>query len=143
MSFRDEYGHFVLLGAGLVMLGMASKKKPRKLEDKSGEKCDPDEEPPLGYQCGQVRGGWELRHEPEQFVGFGPYINRDAVDAALESLGFAGGNLAGFQGYMSLAYGRDLRKDGVVDGPSMKALRDAEMMLSRDEWAFPRGAQTG
>jgi len=143
VSLREEYGHFLLLGAGLLMLGMASKRKPRKMEDRSGEKCDPDEVTPMGYQCGQVRGGWELSPEPEHFAGFGPYINRESVDVALARVGFPDGNLAGFQGYMSLVYGRDLRKDGEVDGSSMHALRDAEQMLGRDEWVFPRGAQTG
>lgn len=140
MSFRGEYGHFLLLGAGVLLLGMASRKKPRKLENRSGEECDPKEDAPMGYQCGQVRGGWELRPEPEHFAGFGPYINRDAVDDALARLGFPGGNLGSFQSYMSMSYGRELRKDGVVDGDSMRALHDAEMMLVRDEWVFPRGA---
>lgn len=143
MSLREEYGHFLLLGAGITMLALATKRKKGKLEDRSGEKCDPKEPAPVGYQCGQVRGGWELRQEEEQFVGFGPYINEEAVDEALASLGFPDGNLAGFQGYMSLVYERDLRKDGVADRDSMFALRDAENMLARDEWVFPRGVVPG
>lgn len=139
MSFSREYGHFLLLGGGVLLLGLAAKKRPRKLEDRSGEECDPDEMSPMGYQCGQVRGGWELSHQPEVFLGFGPYLNRERVDEALASLGFHDGDLEGFQRYMSMAYDRDLRKDGSVDGPSMRALKDAEVMLSRDEWLFPRG----
>lgn len=141
MSLRDDYGPILLLGAGLLMLGKASKRSARKNEDRTGEECDPDELAPVGYQCGQVRGGWELRHAEEHFSGFGPYLTRERVDAVLRSLGFPGGNLAAFQGYMSLTYGRELRKDGVVDGPSMHALKEAEQMLSRDEWMFPRGTE--
>lgn len=143
MSFREEYGHFLLLGAGVVMLGMASKRKARKLEDRTGEKCDPEEDPPFGYQCGQVLGGWELQEEQGHFAGYGSYVNEQGVDTALASLGFPDGNLAGFQGYATLAYGKGLRKDGVLDGATLRALKDAEAMLARDEWVFPRGAQTG
>ncbi len=143
MSFGDEYGHFLLLGAGVVMLGMASKRKPRKVVDRTGEECDPKESAPFGYQCGQVRGGWTLQEEQEHFVGFGPYINEEAMLTALDAVGFPNGNLAGFQGYMSLAYESDLRRDGAVDRDSMLALRDAEQMLARDEWVFPRGTDLG
>lgn len=138
MSLADDYGHFVLLGVGLAALAVASKRKPRKLEDRTGEECDPDDPPPFGYECGQVRGGWALRPEREHFVGFGPYLNRGAVDEALASLGFPGGQLADFQRYMAQVYDRDLRQDGVVDGPSMRALVEAESMLARDEWVPPR-----
>lgn len=138
MSFFEEYGHLVLLGAGVAMIGMATKRKPRKIEDRTGEECDPEGDVPFGYQCGQVPGGWELRQEESRFHGYGPYINYESVVRALDSLGFPGGNLRGFQHYMSMAYARDLRKDGVVDGDSMRALRDAEQMLARDEWVFPR-----
>lgn len=140
MSFIDEYGHILLLGSGLAMLGIASRRRPRSLTNRSGESCDPKTRPPIGYQCGQIVGGWELQPEAEHFSGYGPYLNRASVDAALARLGFGDGNLAGFQRYMSMVYERNLRKDGHIDGPTMKALRDAEMMLDRDEWAFPRTA---
>ena len=139
MSLRDDYAPFALMGAGLFVLGMASKRKPRKAQDRAGEPCNPDEPAPFGYQCGQAPGGWKLIEEQGHFTGFGPYINRDAVDDALLSVGFPGGNLAGFQGYTSLVYEKNLRTDGVIDRDSMFALREAEMMLSRDEWLFPRG----
>lgn len=140
MSLLDEYGHILLLGSGLTILGIASRRRPRSLENRSGEICDPKVRPPIGYQCGQVIGGWTLQPEVEHFSGYGPYLNRQSVDAALARLGFSGGNLAGFQAYMSTVYGRDLRSDGSPDSLTMKALRDAEMMLDRDEWAFPRTA---
>lgn len=139
MSLSEDYGHFLILGAGLVMLGIASKrKKPRNLEDRSGEKCDPEESAPFGYQCGQVRGGWELMEEQARFIGFGPYTNRQAVDRALDSLGFPNGDLVGFQKHMSLVYAKGLRVDGEVDKETMAALKQAENMLARNEWLSPK-----
>ncbi len=143
MSVLEDYGHFLLLGAGLVMLNKAGKRKPRKLEDRTGEECDPNESAPYGYECGQTRGGWELRKERGHFVGFGSYINQEGVDEALAYLGFPNGNLSGFQSYVSLAYQKDLRIDGIADRATMIALKEAEMMLGRDEWVPPRGAMTG
>ena len=143
MSVLEDYGHFLLLGAGLVMLNKAGKRKPRKLEDRTGEKCDPEDPAPFGYECGQIRGGWELRKEREHFVGFGSYINQEGVDEALAYLGFPNGDLSGFQSYVSLAYQKDLRTDGIADRATMIALKEAEMMLGRDEWVPPRGALAG
>lgn len=138
MSALEDYGPLFLLGAGVLMIAHANKKSPRKLVDRSGEKCAAGEEAPYGYECAQVVGGWELRPETKSFVGYGSFINRASVDSALVSLGFSYGDLEHFQNYMSMAYGWDLRKDGVVDSQSMKALREAVNMLSRDEWLPPR-----
>ena len=138
MSLRSEYAPFVLMGAGLLVLGLAGKRKPRKSEDRAGEVCDPDEDAPAGYQCARTTDGWKLIGEQEHFTGFGPYINHNAVGEALASVGFPDGDLAGFQEYASLMHEKDLRNDGVIDRDTMFALREAEMMLSRGEWIFPR-----
>jgi len=138
MSALEDYGPLLLLGAGVIMISVASKKAPRKLPDLSGEKCDPKKDAPLGYECAQAIGGWELAPEIEQFVGYGPYVNRKTVDNTLAILGFEHGDLQHFQNYMSMAYGWELRKDGVVDAESMKALKEAENMSARNEWLPPR-----
>jgi len=143
MIDKDDIIPLAVLGGGLFLIGMAARKPKRKLKDRTGEECDPDGIPPFGYECAQTRGGYELRKEPEKFMGFGHYRNRDGIDAALEKLGFPGGNLAGFQGYMGLVYGRGIRTDGELDSATIRALEDAEAMLARDEWAFPRGGGAG
>ena len=143
MSFSDEYGHFLLLGAGVAMLVIASQRKPRKLEDRSGESCDPDESAPFGHECHQVDGDWKLRPGTRHFIGYGPYISRRNLDHALARLGFPGGNVAGFQAYMSSIYKHDVRKDGIIDGETVVAIREAEQMLDRGEWALPRGMVMG
>ncbi len=138
---KDDIVPFALLGAGLFLLGKAAKKGPRKLKDRTGEACDPKDNAPYGYECGQVVGGWELMEEKGKFLGFGPYNNRDGVDTALSRLGFSGGNLKGFQMYMSLISEWDLRKDGQLDSETIVALEEAEGLLNRDEWVPPRGNQ--
>lgn len=140
MSLTNDYGHILLFGVGVLILGAASRRGPRKLEDRAGEECNPNEIAPLGYQCGQSVGKWTLQKEVGHFAGFGHYLNRENVDAALAKVGFPDGNLEGFQRYISMAYEYNLRKDGIVDGATMKALYDAELMLGRDEWIFPRGS---
>ena len=140
MSFMEDYGHFLLLGAGVVAIAAGSQRKTRKLEKRAGEECDPNNPPPSGYQCGQIPGGWELMEESGHFTGFGSYINAEAVTDALESLGFPNGDLAGYQAYFSLVYEGELRRDGIVDKDSLVALKEGENMLAREEWSFPNGA---
>ena len=140
MSFSDEYGPFLILGAGLVMLSLATKRKPRVHTDRSGETCVPGEDVPEGYECEWVDDGvFELRAERGNFVGYGPYPSRKAVDNALSSLGFPGANLAGFQRHMTLISTHDLRQDGVVDRDTVLALKEAEGMLERGIWTYPAG----
>lgn len=136
---RSDIAPIALLGAGLFLLGKAAKKSPRKLKDRTGEKCDPKESAPYGYECGQVVGGWELMEEKGKFLGFGPYNNKEGIDTALRSLGFSDGNLRGFQMYMSLVSEWDLRKDGQLDRDTVVALEEAEGLLGRNEWTPPRG----
>jgi hypothetical protein len=136
---NDDIVPLALLGGGLLLLGMAAKKGPRKLKDRTGEKCDPKATAPYGYDCGQVMGGWELVPEKEEYIGFGHYNSRAGVDAALESLGFPNGDLAGFQRYMSAISEWDLRSDGQIDKDTLIALEEAEGLLRRDEWLAPYG----
>jgi hypothetical protein len=136
---KDDILPFAIFGAGLLLLGMAAKKGPRKLKDRTGEKCDPKESAPYGYECGQVKGGWELREEQSEWIGFGLYQSRSGVDAALEKLGFPGGDLQGFQEHMSRISEWDLRTDGKVDRDTIVALEEAEGLLRRGEWFFPGG----
>ena len=138
MNLTDGYGSLLLLSAGLFMIKLASKRGSREFIDRSGEVCNPDEMAPPGYQCGQTLQGWMLRHEPSHFVGFGSYLNRENIGAALNRLGFSDGNLIGFQRYMSIAYDESLRQDGFIDSGTIKALKKAEAMLDRGEWLFPR-----
>lgn len=126
-----------VLGGGIFLLNKAYKKPPRKMEDRTGEVCDPNKKPPCGYECNQVRGGWELAPEKGEWIGFGHYVNRQGVDDMLKKLGFPGGDLVGFQNYMSRISDWDLRQDGVIDKKSILALKEAEGLLRRDEWIFP------
>lgn len=128
-----------LLGAGLLLLGKAAKRGPRKLKDRSGEKCDPKESAPYGYECGQITGGWELRKEQEKFIGYGHYNNRAGIDEALLRLGFPDGYLKGFQVYMSAISEWELRTDGKLDSDTITALDEAEGLLDRGEWLPPGG----
>jgi len=140
VSFTDEYGHFVLLGAGLVLLHYATRKKPRVIEEREGEPCEPGAYAPFGYDCVKVGEGYQLKAEVPKFIGYGPYPNRQAVVDALDRLGFPNENLAGFQRYMTLYSEWGLRTDGNVDRDTMLALREAELMLERNEWQFPEVA---
>ena len=137
MSLGSDYGPLLALGAGVVLLGMASKRKPRRLEDRSGEACDPDGVTPFGYQCGQNGDDWELQEERNRFTGYGPYINQSAMDQALEVVGFPNGDLLGFQQHSNDVHGQDVPVAGAIDRASMLFLREAEMMLARGEWIFP------
>ena len=137
MSLRSDYGPILAIGAGVFLLGMATKRKPRHLDDLSGETCEPSETAPHGYQCGQANGGWELREEHEKFTGYGPYINQAAMDQALEAVGFPAGNLQGFQHHANNAHGQNLRIDGEIDQATTFFLREAEQMLARGEWILP------
>jgi len=135
----DDIFPLALLGAGVLMLSKASKRGPRKLKDRKGEECNPNDSAPYGYECGQVAGGWELKEERERYLGFGHYNNRAGIDAALESLGYPGGNLQGFQIYMSMISDWDLRTDGLIGQDTITALEEAEEALARGEWVPPRG----
>lgn len=127
----------VVLGGGLFLLGKASKRPPRKIEDRTGESCDPNDIAPFGYEGAQVRGGWKPVPEKPQWLGFGHYNNRAGVDEAIHSLGFPDGDLSGFQEYMSRISEWDLREDGEVDKGTILALEEADRMLRLDEWVFP------
>ena len=137
MSLGSDYAPLLALGAGVVLLGMASKRKPRRLEDRSGETCDPDETAPFGYQCGKDGNGWELREERDRFTGYGPYINQSAMDQALAVVGFPNGDLLGFQQHANDVHGQSVPVAGAIDRATMLFLREAEMMLARGEWIFP------
>lgn len=134
---RDDIVPAGLLIGGLLLMAKASKKGPRSTKDRTGENCDPKEIAPFGYECGQVTGGWELREESTGWLGYGHYRNSEGVNEALMSLGFADGDLKGFQIYMSRISEWDLRKDGLVDRDTIIALDEAESLLRRDEWLFP------
>ena len=136
---RDDIVPLALLGLGVFALSKAAKNGPRKLKDRAGDKCDPKDTSPFGYQCGQVVGGWELRNEAEKYLGFGHYNNRPGIDAALSRVGFPGGNLMGFQMYMSSISEWELRQDGNLDKDTIIALEEAEGLLDRGEWIPPRG----
>jgi len=135
---RDDLLPLALLGGGLMLLGMASKKPARKLKDRSGEECEPKESAPYGYECGQVTGGWKLVEEKPKYLGYGSYNNREGVDVAINQLGFPGGNLRGFQMYISMTSDWDLRQDGQIDKNTILALEEAEGLLGRGEWLPPR-----
>lgn len=140
MAVHKEYGHFLILGAGLVMLHYAMKKKPRVVDDHEGESCEPGATAPFGYDCVHTAEGYQLRAEPAKFIGYGPYPNREAVVDVLDRLGFVNEDLSGFQHYMTLRSRWGLRTDGSVDRDTMLALREAEIMLDRSEWPFPGDA---
>ncbi len=135
----DDIVPLALLGVGVFMLSKASKRGPRQHKERKGDECNPNDSAPYGYECGQVAGGWELREERERYLGFGHYNNRAGIDAALASLGYPGGNLQGFQIYMSSVSDWDLRRDGLLDPDTITALEEAEGMLGRGEWVPPRG----
>lgn len=137
MSLRSDYGPLLALGAGVLLLGMASKRKPRQLEDRAGEACEPGEHAPVGYECGQGDDGWKLREEQSKFTGYGPYINQGSMDEALRAVGFPNGDLLGFQQHANNVHGQDIRTDGAIDRATMLFLREAEMMVARGEWIFP------
>jgi len=134
---KDDILPIALLGGGLLMLGMASKKGPRKLKDRTGEKCDPKGIAPFGYECGQVVGGWELMKEKGQFLGYGHYNNQEGIDKALNSLGFHSGDIAGFQHYMSGISEWDIPASGQINKETIIALEEAEGLLRRGEWVSP------
>ena len=138
MSLREDYGPFLLLGAGLVMLGYAYKRSPRESEGEVGEKCDPDEDAPLGFHCTPTRDGNVLHRDKEYFSGYGSYLNRAMVNDVLAELGFPSGDLKGFQVYMNKISEWELRTDGGVDRDSMVALEEAEVMLGHNQWPKPR-----
>lgn len=135
----DDIVPIALLGAGVLLLSKASKRGPRKLKERKGEECNPNDPAPFGYECGQAVGGWELKEERERYLGFGHYNNRAGIDTVLSSLGYPGGNLQGFQIYMSMVSDWKLRKDGLLDPDTITALEEADEMLARGEWVPPRG----
>ena len=136
MSLRSDTVPLFVLGAGFLMLSLASRRKPRVVEDHVGEGCVQDEEAPDGYRCADG----SLKKDQEHFTGYGPYMSESAMYEALSSLGFEWGDVAGFQSYVNRRYGFELREDGAIDRDSTRAIRDAEEMKSRNEWEEPRAA---
>jgi hypothetical protein len=141
VSLREDYGPFLLLGAGIVMLSYAYKRGPRKIKGKVGDRCNPEEDAPPGFHCAPSRNGYILQRDKEYFIGYGSYLNRPMVNDVLAELGFSGGNLSAFQTYMNKISEWELPTDGQVDRDSMLALEEAETMLEQGQWPKPRWEQ--
>lgn len=138
MSDRGDIVPYLVLAGGLIALRMATKKKPReKTPDRSGEKCEPDSESPVGYVCSTDGKEFVLHPEAGRYIGYSPYINREQVDSVLEKLGFPGGDIEAFQIYMTQTSKYTLRQDGHPDPETMKALRHAENQLHASKWKQP------
>ncbi len=138
MSLSEDYGPFLLLGAGVLMLGYAYKRGPRKSNGNVGDRCDPKDNAPFGFHCVSTRDGNVLHRDKEHFSGYGSYLNRAMVNDVLAELGFPNGNLSGFQVYMNKISEWELRTDGEVDRDSVLALEEAETMLGQNQWPKPR-----
>lgn len=134
----DDIGAYLVLFAGAGLLYAASRKKPKpKRKSRKGEECDPLEKSPHGYICVTDEDGFTLDEEAEKFLGFGPYASLSAVEEMLQNLGFPGGDLAGFQRYVSETSQWDLRTDGEIDKQTMLALADAEKLYDAGRWKPP------
>lgn len=138
MSTKDDIAPYLLLAGGLTALYFATKKKPREAaDDRSGEKCNPEEGTPHGYACMTNGNEFVLERNASHFIGYSPYVNRKQVDDVLGRLGFPGGDLRNFQIYMTQTSPYTLRQDGDADPQTMKALRYAEDLHSSGKWKAP------
>lgn len=138
MIDRDEIVPYLVLAGGLVALHLASKKKPReKSVDRAGEKCEPESEAPHGYVCTTDGKEFVLERNPQHFIGYSPYLNREQVDSALEKLGFPAGDIKSFQTYMTQTSKFTLQESGHADPETMKALKYAETQLAAGRWRHP------
>ena len=121
---------------GLLYAATRKKERPKR-KSRKGQACDPLQKPPHGYMCVAEGEGFVLEEEAEKFIGFGPYSSRQEVDHVLEKLGFSGGDLEGFERYMSQTTPWDLQIDGEPDKQSMLALAEAERLYDAGRWTPP------
>lgn len=128
-----------LAALGVAALYFATKPERGAPKDRTGEICDPDAPIPLGYVCvpNEDGSGFRLEKQKDGIESYAPYPNLNAVNRALERLGFESGDLHSFQSHMSSISRYNLPVTGELTPDSMRALHEAESLLEHDKWRRP------